>query len=102
MGKPEGCGPGERSPSFQGLWMAGLPLAAAVLLLLLKPAAPQDGARPLPRGDVAIDAAVAQSLASDRGFWTPWERGSPYRLSAEQGAFEDSGGRARTKSQTLS
>lgn len=56
-----------------------LPLAAAVLLLgaalLIEPEASER----LPRGDVAIDAAVAYSLVEGKGFWTPWERGSLFR-----------------------
>lgn len=48
---------------------------------------PGDQAPRLPRGDVAIDAAVADSLARGHGFWTPWERGSLFRLQEDTGAF---------------
>ncbi|MFN0205965.1 MAG: hypothetical protein ACKVS6_06590 [Planctomycetota bacterium] len=32
-----------------------------------------------PHGDVLLDAATAESLASGRGFWTPWEEGTSLR-----------------------
>lgn len=32
-----------------------------------------------PHGDVLLDAATAESLASGRGFWTPWEEGMSLR-----------------------
>ncbi|MHC4946231.1 MAG: hypothetical protein ACYTG7_24730, partial [Planctomycetota bacterium] len=73
--------------TFGTIFGYALPLLAAVLLLGLSilpeaPVAPQ-----LPRGDVAIDAAVAESLADGKGFWTPWERGSLYRPVEEVDAF---------------
>lgn len=35
-----------------------------------------------PHGDVHLDAATARSLATGRGFWTPWEEGSSFRPDA--------------------
>ncbi|MBI3819211.1 MAG: hypothetical protein HY286_11005 [Planctomycetes bacterium] len=32
-----------------------------------------------PHGDVHLDAATAKSIATGRGFWTPWEEGSAFR-----------------------
>ena len=67
--------------------MIGLPLAVAVLLLVGRFLFDEQGFSPLPRGDVAIDAAVAVSLTEGKGFWTPWERGTRYLPPEADEAF---------------
>jgi len=72
-----------------GRWrlMILLPVAAAFTLLFMRPGADSDAFPRLPRGDIAIDAAVAHSLAAGDGFWTPWERGSSYRPPDDSSRF---------------
>ena len=65
-------------PAKKGRALLLVPPLAAVLLLLCFPPGERWGAG-LPPGDVAIDAATAESLARGQGFWTPWERGSAFR-----------------------
>ncbi|MFH1998115.1 MAG: hypothetical protein ABIK28_00475 [Planctomycetota bacterium] len=62
-------------------WTFILPFLAAGLFLYFGTLHGGMDEQRLPRGDVAIDAGVAASLARGLGFWTPWSRGTCYHLS---------------------
>ena len=66
-----------------------VPPVASLLLLAAALMTGVRDAHPLPRGDVAIDAATAQSLVQGDGFLTPWARGSRFRSPLQ----EDTGSR---------
>lgn len=74
-------------PSEAGVkwsWLFLIPFVVAGLFLYLLGPEDKPGEERLPRGDVAIDAGVAACLAEGRGFWTPWERGTCYRVAESQ------------------
>lgn len=54
-------------------------LIAAMVIGLVLRLASMEANIDFPHGDVNLDAATAKSLASGRGFWTPWEEGTAFR-----------------------
>jgi len=76
----------DKIPPVRGFIFFAIPIAAAFALLAITLFFINDDELHIPRGDLAIDAAGAKSLAEGDGFWTPWERGSLFRppILAEQ------------------